>query len=63
MALRPLHELHHRRHGRNLGLGIVLAALIVIIFGLTMVKVQNGEFGRAPGTADSVTQRTEGQGG
>lgn len=44
MSLKPLHELHHRRFGRNLGLALVLTAFIVIIFGLTVVKVISGDF-------------------
>ena len=44
MSLKPLHELHRRRFGRNLGLALVLTAFIVIIFGLTVVKVTSGDF-------------------
>lgn len=43
MAFRPDHELHRRRFGRNLGLGLVLVAFVGIVFGLTVVKVTNGE--------------------
>ena len=39
MALKVEHELHGRRQGRNLGLGLVLLALVAIVFGLTVVKV------------------------
>lgn len=42
MSLNPLHELHKRRSGRNVGLLVVLCTFIVIIFGLTMVKIQGG---------------------
>lgn len=42
MALAPLHEMHRRRWSRNLGLGLVLAAFVALIFGLTIVKVSNG---------------------
>jgi hypothetical protein len=28
--------------GRNIGLGLVLVALVSIVFGLTIVKVSNG---------------------
>ncbi len=38
------HELHKRRLGRNIGVGLVLAGLIAIVFGLTVVKVTNGAF-------------------
>ena len=44
MSLRKTHELHQRRFGRNLGLALTLAAFIVIIFGLTVVKVTRGDF-------------------
>ncbi|MCE8510639.1 hypothetical protein KBY24_15485 [Ruegeria pomeroyi] len=44
MSLRQTHELHQRRFGRNLGVALTLAAFIVIIFGLTVVKVTRGDF-------------------
>ena len=47
MSLRKSHELHQRRFGRNLGVGLTLAALIVIVFGLTVVKVSGTDFGMA----------------
>ncbi len=39
MSFRPEHEIHTRRFGRNLGLGLTLGALIFLIFGLTYVKI------------------------
>ena len=33
------HELHHRRRGRNIGVGLLLGAFIAIVFGLTVAKV------------------------
>ncbi|MCF6445036.1 hypothetical protein [Nereida sp. MMG025] len=36
------HELHDRRKGRNLGVAAVLIGLIVIVFGLTYVKITSG---------------------
>ena len=48
MALNKQHELHARRFGRNLGVGLVLGALIVIVFGLTVVKVTRGDFQMQP---------------
>ncbi|GGL75923.1 hypothetical protein [Wenxinia marina] len=39
MVLKVEHELHHRRRGRNLGLGLVLVGFVAIVFGLTVVKV------------------------
>ena len=41
MAFREDHELHKRRFGRNVGLGVVLVVFVVLIFGLTIVKVTN----------------------
>ncbi len=46
------HELHKRRSGRNIGLGLVLVGFIAIVFGLTVVKVTRG--GLAP-----VAQQTQ----
>ncbi len=43
MAITRTHELHTRRRGRNLGLGLVLVAFVALVFGLTIVKVQNGD--------------------
>ena len=33
------HEIHKRRFGRNLGLGLTLAAFVGVVFVLTVVKV------------------------
>ncbi|MBM3612192.1 MAG: hypothetical protein FJX19_04375 [Alphaproteobacteria bacterium] len=42
MMLRVEHEIHRRRLGRNVGLGLVLFAFVVLMFGLTVVKVSDG---------------------
>ena len=39
MSFRPDHEIYKRRFGRNLGLGLTLAAFAALMFGLTVVKV------------------------
>lgn len=44
MSLSKQHEIHTRRYGRNLGVGLILGAFIVIIFGLTIVKVTRGDY-------------------
>lgn len=41
MAIQVTHEMHRRRFSRNLGVGLVLGGLVVLVFLLTMVKVQN----------------------
>ena len=43
LALNTEHELHKRRRSRNVGLGLVLVAFVALVFGLTVVKVQQGD--------------------
>ncbi|MGQ0611467.1 MAG: hypothetical protein ACT4N9_10235 [Paracoccaceae bacterium] len=43
MAFRPPHEMHRKRFSRNLGLGLVLAGFVVLVFALTVVKVTQGD--------------------
>ena len=40
---RPPHEMHQRRLGRNVGVGLALVGLIGIVFALTVVKVTRGD--------------------
>jgi len=47
MSIQKQHELHTRRSGRNIGLGLVLAAFVAIVFGLTVVKVTDGNVSAA----------------
>jgi hypothetical protein len=39
MSFPEPHEIHSRRFGRNLGVGLALVGMVVIVFGLTVVKV------------------------
>ncbi|MDO5620067.1 MAG: hypothetical protein Q4G24_01205 [Paracoccus sp. (in: a-proteobacteria)] len=41
--LRAEHEIHSRRRSRNVGLGLVLGVAILLIFGLTIVKLSRGD--------------------
>jgi hypothetical protein len=43
MAFRPEHEIYRRRFSRNLGVGLVLAAFVALVFALTVVKVTRGD--------------------
>ena len=43
MAFPKAHEIHKRRFGRNVGLGVVLGLFVALVFGLTVVKVNNGD--------------------
>ncbi len=36
--MRVEHELHGRRKGRNIGIGLVLVGFVALVFGLTVVK-------------------------
>ena len=47
MNIRPDHELHTRRFSRNIGLGLVLATFVALVFGLTVVKITEGDIARA----------------
>ena len=47
MSIRPDHELHTRRFSRNIGLGLVLATFVALVFGLTVVKITEGDIARA----------------
>jgi hypothetical protein len=42
MTIARTHELHRRRLSRNVGVAVSLVAFIVIVFGLTVAKVQRG---------------------
>ncbi len=44
MGFQVEHELHKRRLGRNVGLGLTLVFFIAIVFGLTVVKVTRGDY-------------------
>ena len=43
MPFQVEHEIHTRRFGRNLGLGLTLAGFVGIVFLLTVVKVTRGD--------------------
>lgn len=43
MALRPEHDLHRRRRSRNTGLLVVLLLFVALVFGLSIVKITNGD--------------------
>jgi len=43
MAIVKEHEMHKRRFGRNLGVGLALAAFVALVYGLTVAKMQRGE--------------------
>ena len=56
MSFRVTHDLHRRRFSRNLGVGLVLGAFILLIFGLTVAKVTTGNFVATQPNAEAVNQ-------
>ena len=36
------HEIYGRRRSRNVGLGLVLGAFVVLVFAVTVVKLREG---------------------
>ncbi|MFK7746152.1 MAG: cytochrome C oxidase assembly protein [Roseobacter sp.] len=44
MAIRAEHEIHTRRKGRNVGVGLMLAGFVVLVLALTFTKVTSGDF-------------------
>ncbi|MDQ7070249.1 MAG: hypothetical protein Q9M48_05850 [Rhodobacterales bacterium] len=55
MSFREEHELHKRRFGRNVGLGVVLGSFVALVFGLTIAKVTSGDLAIQP-APQSVSQ-------
>ncbi len=49
MTIRAEHELHTRRRGRNLGIGLMLGGFVVLVMVLTFVKITNIDFNNLPG--------------
>ncbi|MDJ0826079.1 MAG: hypothetical protein QNJ16_11310 [Rhodobacter sp.] len=39
MAIKTEHDMHKRRFSRNLGVGLVLAGFVALMFGLSVVKI------------------------
>lgn len=44
VAIRAEHEIHQRRKGRNVGVGLMLAGFVVLIVALTFVKITSEDF-------------------
>jgi hypothetical protein len=44
MTIRAEHEIHTRRKGRNVGVGLMLAGFVVLILAITFAKVTSDDF-------------------
>jgi hypothetical protein len=54
------HEIYGRRRSRNLGLGLTLAAFVLLVFAVTVVKLSEGDGLRGyDHTFESVPQAEE----
>ncbi len=47
MGIAHEHDLHRRRGSRNVGLALVLAAFVALVFGLSVAKIRNGDLMQA----------------
>ena len=54
MSFRPEHEIHRRRLSRNVGVGLLLAAFVALMFALSIVKVTQGDLMHQSDHAQSV---------
>ena len=61
MSFPPEHEIHKRRFGRILGVGLLLVLFVAIVFGITVVKVlELGKTGSFNGVVrQEVTQQVK----
>lgn len=58
--MKVTHEVHERRKSRNVGLGLVLAAVVALVFGMTFVKlIRIGEVQRAEAEAQAAAAQAE----
>ncbi len=55
MAIRAEHEMHGRRKGRNVGVGLMLGGFVVLVMALTFVKITQIDFATAPGTVGQAS--------
>ena len=39
MAIHPEHELHSRRKGRNIAVGLILGGFVLLVFAVSVVKL------------------------
>ncbi len=59
MALRPEHEIHTRRKGLNIGVGLMLGAFVLLVMLLTFTKITSTDF-RIPASQGVGAQIDEG---
>ena len=60
MGLRPEHEIHTRRKGLNMGVGLMLGAFVILVMLLTFTKITSAEFQITASQANGVGVQTGG---
>lgn len=55
MNMRVEHEIHGRRKGRNVGIGLMLGAFVILVMVLTFVKITQTDFTKAARDAAEAT--------
>jgi hypothetical protein len=58
MNMRTEHEIHNRRRGRNVGVGLMLGAFVILVMVLTFVKITQTDFTKAMGTPATQSQES-----
>ena len=43
MAIHPEHELHSRRKGRNMAVGLILGGIVALTFAVSIVKLSQAQ--------------------
>ncbi|MCF6273390.1 MAG: hypothetical protein L3J37_09425 [Rhodobacteraceae bacterium] len=61
MPIQPEHELHTRRKGRNMAVGLILGGIIALSFAVTIVKlsIPQNEDMRAPNFSTTLGAANE----
>jgi len=55
MSLRQEHEIHTRRKGRNVGVGLMLGGFVILVMVLTYVKITQLDF-QIPNAPNTTTE-------
>jgi len=58
MNIRTEHEIHSRRRGRNVGVGLMLGAFVILVMVLTFVKITQTDFTKAMGAPAAQSQES-----
>ncbi|UWR23414.1 cytochrome C oxidase assembly protein [Sulfitobacter sp. S190] len=63
MAIKAEHEIHNRRRGLNVGVGLMLAGFVGLIMVLTFVKITSSDFQIPASQANGVGQQVQSEEG